>query len=459
MIASVFAAAIGYGLLRMPVQVYDSVDEIIDAQSSPSVRDAFWSALVEDTTHIRALRAAQTKLLFDLADGRYRLAYRGFHAALLLAAFLLFTRALRVRTPAELAAAAFALAVLMGLHTFRGTVQEAFPINHFLEVVVFCLVTLTLAQSRGGVAVDVAAALTLAAAALTLESGLLAWVVAVAAWLAGFRGISVRGLALMTVVLAAYFYLRIGYLSIAPPAPGERSSGFLLAMLEPAELQARFGTQPLVFHAYNVLASVLSVLLSEPQNGVFRGVRAVVDGDVPPRVWLEAGSSAATTALVVWAGVQAARGRAVRDDASRLIVVAAAVLAANAAMAFAYTKDEIVSAAGAFYAMAAYAAVREVLRRAATLRPVAGVVAGLLLFALAGAWVVRSAGVHHVLRTQAFKHRNDWGVLPPLWKARGQWPGDPERRRLVLQLRDEALAWPAPNPRFEPRWAYRWWGE
>ena len=157
-------------------------------------------------------------------------------------------RALRVKTMVDFCAAAFGMVVLIGLQTFRGTVQEAFPINHFLEIVVLCLVTLNLAQSRGGIWVDVCAALTFAVAALTLESGLLVWFVAAAAWAVGWRGISVRGLALMTTLLVVYGYVRFDYLATGVPSLAERSSGYLLRMLEPEELQRRFGSQPFWFY-------------------------------------------------------------------------------------------------------------------------------------------------------------------------------------------------------------------
>ena len=114
--------------------------------------------------------------LFDLANGHYWLVYRGFHALLACAAIGLFVRALRVRTWDDFAAAIFALTVFTGLHTFRGLVREAFPVSHFLQVAVLCLLALNLARSRGGWLVDVAAAATFAVASLTLESGLLVWV-------------------------------------------------------------------------------------------------------------------------------------------------------------------------------------------------------------------------------------------------------------------------------------------
>ena len=134
-LAALFALALACDLLWMPIQVSDSLGEILEARQSPSVWASFTDTLGSEA-YLRPLRIAQIKALFDLAEGRhYWAVYRGFHALLIVAAILLFTRALRVRTAMDFAAAAVALVVLIGLHTFRGTVQEAFPINHFLEIV------------------------------------------------------------------------------------------------------------------------------------------------------------------------------------------------------------------------------------------------------------------------------------------------------------------------------------
>ena len=103
----------------------------------------------------------------------------------MVACLLLFTRALRVRTVADLCAAAFALTVVVGLHTFRSTVQEAFPINHFLEIAVIALVDAEPVAGAPTARSSISLALvTFVVASLTLESGLLVWVVAVTAWAA-----------------------------------------------------------------------------------------------------------------------------------------------------------------------------------------------------------------------------------------------------------------------------------
>jgi hypothetical protein len=449
-LACLMSLAIASDLLWMPIQVADSLDEIVDASHSSSVVASF-RASVGTEAYLRPMRIAQIKALFDVAQDRYWLVYRGFHALLLVAAVLLFTRALQVSTWTDFAAASFGLVVFIGLHTFRGTLFEAFPINHFLQIVVFCLVAVNLAQSRGGLWVDAAAALTLLVAALTLESGLLVWVVAAAAWASGWRGISRRGLAIMTAILAGYLYYRFVHLSTGIPALSERSTGYLFETLDPPELQRRFGEQPLWFYAYNVVTSVVSVLAAEPQAGVFVAVRAWLDDRLLPRLFLPVATSLATTVLLLWGAVRYAA-------VSRHLVIFAAVLLANAALSFAYTKNEIMSPAGAFYGLAAFAVAGELLRRTATAHVAVRLTAALLLCILATGWSIRTLGLHYGLRSQAIKHQVDWADLPNEWQRSGAWPANEADQRLILQLRREAIDLELPNTRLDrPEWVSRLW--
>jgi hypothetical protein len=451
-LAAVVAAAIAYDLMRMPVQVSDSLGEILAAQQQTSAAAAFAGSLA-NSGYLRPLRIAQIKALFDVADGRYQLVYRGFHAMLLVAALLLFTAALRIDSWTDLAAAAFALTVLTGLHTFLGTVQEAFPINHFLEMTVLCLLALNLSQSRGGWLVDIAAAVVFVAASLTLESGLLVAVVVAAAWLVGWRGVSWRGLALIAVLGCGYLWLRFAMLETGVPALTERAAGYGFEVLEPSQLLERFGADPRPFYLYNVIAAIGSVLFSEPRNGVFEGVRLFRSGAVPPYIWIPVVTSTVTTLAIVGGLVAARRSGSTAAQAhARAGLVFVAVLVANALLSFAYTKDEIVSIAGAFYALTAYTAFRWILSSLATsftsLR-----FAAIVLIALVGTgWAVRSAGVEFHLVSQAFKQRNDWAGLPMRWRQEGEWPADPRAQALVLQLRLAAAAMPAVAPTFTPRW-------
>lgn len=450
----------------MPIQVTDSLGEILDAQRSASAWTSFTGSFGTEA-YLRPLRIAQIKALFDAAAGEhYWLVYRGFHALLVIATTFLFVGAIRVTTWADTAAAGFALAVLTGLHTFRGTVQEAFPINHFLEIAVCCLAALNLARSRGGWWTDATAVALFAAAVLTLESGVLVWVVVVAAWIAGWKGVSSRGLLVMTACLVAYLYVRFGYLSTGVPTLAERSSGYLLSMLDPPELERLFGERPWLFYGYNVGASMLSVLFSEPQAGVFAAVRAWLDDRVMPRVVVPLVTSAATTALIVWVAAAALRRRET-SDGQRLIAVGAAVIVANAVLSFAYTKNEVMSTAGVFYALAACGGMRGALAWAPagpSTKLGAGragaIVVPTLLCCLACGWAIRAAGLHYVLRSQAIKHQVDWVELPGRWQRSGQWPRDERQRDLVLRLRHEAVQLTIPNTRIDqPEWPARLWAE
>src|SRR5262249_15658716 len=183
----------------------------------------------------------------------------------------------------DLVAAALAIAVFSGIHTFLGTVKEAYPINHYLVVSVLCLAALNFAQSRGGWIVDIAACLPFVLPPLILESGVLVWVVLAAAWIAGFRGTSARGVVAVTALFAAYLVVRFGYLANGLPSLTERSSGYLLTRLEPSEINARFSAARYQWYAYNIASSAASVLFSQPRAGVWVIAREWIRGMLTPR--------------------------------------------------------------------------------------------------------------------------------------------------------------------------------
>jgi hypothetical protein len=458
LLAIVFAVSVADSLLRMPIQPTDSVELMLEAQRSPSVIESFRNS-VSSPGFVRPVFRAQNKLLYDLGGVlSFQWVFRGFHALLMVSALVLFAAAARVRTGQDVAAFAMALVVVIGMHTFRGTVQEAYPVNHYLNVMVVCLLTLVLARSNGGAWADVLGVASFVYAVLLLETGVLVWVVAVTAAAVGWRGLSVRALAVMSALLVGYFYLRFAYLAAGVPGLDERSTAVGFDVLESPDLQRRFGAHPSWLHAYNVATSALSVLLSEPRAGRFVALAAWLKGEMLPRMVLALVTSWVATLAIVVTAVRRLRSRALDDDA-RCIVLAAVVLAGNAALSFAYTKDEILVPAGVFYALAAYAGWREMLAIAARARPVAAVALTVLLMIVTAGWTVRAAGLHFVMRSQAFKHRNDWAELPGDLRRRGAWPTDPEASALVLRLRDDALATPVPNPRFEPSWINRMWEE
>ena len=438
------AATLGLFLFGIPIQLTDSFGNMLQLDRS-------WSDLLTAQLHqaayLRPLLWAELKVVYDLAGGNDFAWFRGVHAAQVLALILLYLQLVRPASWRDAAVVPLGLAALVGGHTFQGTVTEAFPINTFLTVLLCCFAAAVLALAAHRWWVDVLAALLFVAAALTVESGLLVWVVFAAAAIAGARGVSRAGLGVLTALLAGYFVLRYAVLDVGSPALLERSSGFGFGILEPDALVARFADRPLVFYAYNVVASLLSVLFAEPRSGVFRLTGSVVAGapSLPNIVTLVAVSlGTAVIAAFVW---QRRREWLARrfDRGDRIVFVFVAVLAANSVISYPYTKDVIMSPAGAFYAAALYVAARRVLVDAGLRGPALAAAAGLGLV-LAAAWTVREVGTHLNLRAQAYKLRDEWAYVDD-WMAREGTVLSPAATRLMRRLQDQAIVGPAPPPR------------
>ena len=487
-VTAIMAATVCYSVLRIPLQVTDSLVPMLDAQKTPSVIGAFASG-ARASGYFRPLRAAQIQALFELSNGHYFAAYKGFQAAMVAVVFALFLLVLEVNSLRRLAALLFALTVLTGLHSFRGSVWEAYPVNHSLEIVAFCLLALLLARSNGGRWSDAAAALTFLAAVSTVESGLLVWVVIVAAWLTGARGVSGRGVLVVTALLAGYVALRFAYLHTGVPALSERSSGFGLRQLDPAELQRRFGAWPYGFYAYNVVSSLLTVLFSEPRAGIWTIPAEFVRGRVAAGTVINVVSSAVTTVIIGWfvaarrdawrpafaqalrrgrpafaqalrrgkpAFAQALRrGKPEFDRDDQIVLVSCAVIIANAVISYSYTKDEIMGPAGVFYALAACVGIVFVLRTvgeqidrgADPLGPRVPLATLALVLAIVSAgWVVRTAGLHYQMNLMTFYDRNEWVYVDDWLVQQKSAPSTDAGKALVRQLREDAVEHAAVNP-------------
>jgi hypothetical protein len=170
-------------------------------------------------------------------------------------------------------------------------------------------------------------------------------------------------------------------------------------------------------------------------------------------------SSIATSALMVWYAMTHLRsGRPGWSDTDRMFVVTCAVMVVNAALNAAYIKDEIISVGGLFYAVAAFIAVRGLLETIPQRRVVASALIALFLMMDAGLWTFRAAGVHYVLRYDAFKTRNDWvELLRP--DKQEDWPADPQELAITRRIHDEVIQRRVGSPSFMPRWADRYWVE
>jgi hypothetical protein len=250
--------------------------------------------------------------------------------------------------------------------------------------------------------------------------------------------------------MAGYFFLRFEYLAVGSPELVERSSGFGFGSLEPSELAERFGSNPIGFYLYNVITSAVSVLLSEPTSGVFRLTYGLTLRDPEPTMVVRVIASVGATALLavyMWQRRREWREwRLAADD--RLVLLFLMVLGANAVLSYAYTKDVIMSPAGAFFAVAVFVAARHVLASLPSQLSTARAVALVAACALLGTtWAIRVVGLHATLRNGAFVERNEWARAEESARHKGI-PLDTDRARALLrELQYDALvAHPGPPP-------------
>ena len=422
-------------LLAIPVQLSDSFTEFISVHGrslSQVIAAEFYNG-----TYFRPFRRALIKSVYELSGGHYYAAFRGFQALQVLVLLLLFARMLRVRSSAALAALPLGIAIVVGIHTFAGAVVEGLPVNHFLTILICCVAAMNIAQAQRTHLTDVAAVAVLVCAMLTIESGLLIWVIFIAAYAVGYRGISRSALIVLTVCVATYFLGRFVLIGGAAPGLNERSAGFGFSVLNPDDLVRRFGGNPIPFYAYNVLSAMSCVLFAEPRGGVWMFVRELLRGRPEPWQFVNVLTSVTTTVLIArYAAARSANWRARGfDEPDRFVIIFLAVLPLNALFAGGYEKDVIMSPAGLFYAAAAYFVLRERLSgvKAVSLAPA-------IALLLAVGWSVRFVGIHDSLRARALSVREEWAYYDDWVREQPRpMPLTPEEQAIKQHLYDDAV--------------------
>jgi hypothetical protein len=275
---------------------------------------------------------------------------------------------------------------------------------------------------------------------LWLEVGILIVPLVAAAWLMKAPAATWRGVVAALAGLAAYLVARWG---IGPGIHGVASTdtGFGFAMLTREQITAMFGDIPWPLWLYNVTATLMTVLASEPRTGVFRFVDLLMRGDVPSWLWVQVLSSLATTALVLGA-LPTIRTRPHRE---RVIAALGAVLAVGgSALGFLYTRDRIGLPVGIGYAMLVYVALNSLLDRQTSRRQT--IAASVLVALLAISWSIRTAERYAQLRDVAWDYHHEW-YRPEALTAVSENP-------VVARIRASALKRRPADPSADPRWTY-----
>ncbi|MEQ1895986.1 MAG: hypothetical protein ABL971_01205 [Vicinamibacterales bacterium] len=455
----VVTATLGYFMTREPIQLTDGASNMI------SVADVgAWQVFVEEMTNegfFRPLMWPPYRLVMDWSGGDYFTWFKAIHVGQLLVLLLLLARWVRVETGPDLAAFLFGVAVLVGGHTFPGTIREAFPINHFLMIAVCTLGAAVLASERPRPVNDLLAVLLFTYAALSLESGLLVWVAAVWAWCLGWRGVSRWGILAMTAGVAAYFAVRFLWLQTGTPGLVERSTGFGFGIATSDEIQRLFGQRPFLFYAYNISGALLTLFFAEPRGGVYLFVRGFVIGPHEPWVLLNVACATGVTLLIATAfWRRRAHLRSGLSHHDRVLLMLPVMAAANAVFCYTYLKDVVLSVAGVFVAAAAYAALRDALGglavRAWRPLPMLAVVG---LTVLSSAWAVKFVGIHNSVRKESISIRREWAQVDRWLERQAIVLDTPAKQLVKRRLEADALRKAPVAPWPELPWSRDWFDE
>ncbi len=447
--AYAWAVTVAVGLasvvVRIPVQLTDSLANLIGAQ-----QQSWWEVVAGGVGggYVRPFLGLQIKLGYVLAGGHETVFFRALQGAQVVACAWLFVAAARVRTVGAALAVPMGVALFFGGHTFDGAIREAFPINSYLSVVLACLAAVWLSLGAPARWRDAAAMALLVTMLLTVETGGLVLVCLVAAWLTGARGVSSRAVGLALGLTLALLAARLAMPGSAAPGLTERPSGFGFTRLEPQALQERFGAFPYPFYAYNVVSQVGTVLFAEPRAGIWSVTASLLAGTTRPSQIVTCLAATLGTILIGWYAWDRRHAWLARDftDGDRIMAVFVAVLLANAVVSFPYTKDVIVSPAGALHALAATAAAGYRLGRLGGASGGTRVVTSVLFVVLASAATVRIAAAHYQMRDAAFITRNDWSELEA-WASKNHLDiTEAGVASLARRLQDDALNRRVPPP-------------
>jgi hypothetical protein len=359
-----------------------------------------------------------------------------------------FIRHLRPASLVDAAAAAVALAVVIGSPGFRDNLE--LPLSYTtVGMPLALLVWIVVNRDPRWWHTPAVVAMTLVAIGFK-EQGLVIVPLAIVCWWTGAPGATRRLTATLTVIGAAYVLFRLNWRGDWPVF--EQSVGLGFRELEVPEAAARFGAFPYVIYAYNAASTVGNALFAEPARGVFRIVRAWTDGQVQGWHVAHIGSSIALTCLAGWWGAR--RLSTSRTSGwsleGRAFVAWAVVLLACGALSFNYSRERLWGMAVPFYGIVAFFALREATLRAASLPRSMTVVAGVALMALAIAWQTRAIATIEYVRATAWRNHLEWLVLLP--DRRIEFSERPAYLDIMDSMIPQGVDPASPRPTRYPQW-------
>ena len=124
-------------------------------------------------------------------------------------------------------------------------------------------------------------------------------------------------------------------------------SGLGFGQIEPDGFSDAFGQAPYLFWVYNVMASLITVLFSEPRGGTFEFIHSLIEGNTPPWRWIHLATSLVTTST----GIVVLMRQRLEGHRRQLLVLGCILILSSSLLGFLYARDRVVVVAGAGYAL------------------------------------------------------------------------------------------------------------
>ena len=452
--ALAYVALFGIVFFKISWSLGDTYSHLVDPALS-SWRETFVDAFTARGREYRPFFTLGIKAAYE-AVGTWLPFYQVIVLLLFGAALLLLVWLCRPVGRQRAVAACVAISCVCGLHTSR-SLFGFWPLNHYAAVMVAILLAIALALHPPTRSIDWVYAPLMLVAILGLEFGILMLPVLIVLWWFGAPGISWRGVAGLFIATAVYLAIRFTFGDHSGDLTLWADSGFGFQSLDANALRARFSDAPWLLWIYNVVATTLTILFSEPRDGVYSFAESLLARDMESWQWFQVGSSALTT-LAIAAGL--VRGWPWRERDRLLVVAGCALLVFGSALSFVYTRDRLGLAGGFGYALLLYVACASAFAEASAAAPGATAdktvgrsgtsrrLAAGVLTVVAALWIIRSAETWFQLRDTAWDYHVEWtDRFVELGGARNSTP-------LMNELRTAALARTPPDVRLDPAWTY-----
>ena len=347
----------------------------------------------------------------------------------------------RVSTRHQALAACLALSCFVGLHT-SGILFGFFPLSHHSLTLLGLLATAVLCLSAYRSWYPACYFAICLVLPLILETGLLLPPMLVSLWWAGAPGAQRRGVAWGLGGAALYVAVRTTFSSAGADVPWVYTdSGLGFGHIDRDGLVDAFGQAPYLFWAYNVMASLMTVLFSEPRGGTFQFIHSLIEGNTPPWLWIHLATSLVTTSV----GIVALMRQRLEGHHRQLLVLGCILLLSSSLLGFLYPRDRVGLVTGAGYALLVFLTASLLIESGKNWRR--GSVA--LVVALLIGWTWRSAESMLVVRDRAFESYADW-VRDPLQPTNTSDPS------LFATMHVASIASPPPDPHCAPEWTMRY---